>query len=76
MNAAMPISTSKWGLALAQKALALGYPAMNLEIREGRWHINLFSGFAYDSNKGVIAQWSGVTVQEFCKRMIEDTYAG
>lgn len=63
MNAAMSISTTNWCLSLAQKALARGYPAMSLELRNGRWCINLFCGFKYTDK--LYAQWTTMSVQAF-----------
>ena len=69
MNPMLPADRF-WGKPLATIALAQGFPAINFEIVNGRWCINLFCGVEYDIEEGAVTKWKTVTVQQFYKETL------
>jgi len=66
MNPTLPADRF-WGKPLATMALAQGFPAMNFEIVNGRWCINLFCGF---SDADFLPVWKTIGVQAFYKEAL------
>lgn len=56
-----------WGKPLAMMALQQGFPAMNFEIVNGRWCVNLFCGF---SEVDAAPNWKTIGVQQFYKEAL------
>ena len=56
-----------WGKPLATLALQQGFPAMNFEIVNGRWCINLFCGFC---DADFLPVWKTIGVQAFYKEAL------
>lgn len=59
-----------WGKPLATMALQQGFPAMNFEIVNGRWCVNVFCGFEPDKESGYVATWKTISVQQFYKEAL------
>jgi hypothetical protein len=76
MNPNMPINRSRWAKELAGMALREGLSAMNFELYNGRWCINIFGGFEIDDDYQSRAVWKTVTVQEFYKDVMSNIHIG
>lgn len=66
MNPILPADRF-WGKPLATMALQQGFPAMNFEIVNGRWCVNLFCGF---SDVDAMPTWTTISVQQFYKEAL------